>query len=77
MLQHGPLSAPHDEQGSLIFFQSAQITNDERVFRILGFIDEIVPNTEELVTISEVGLTKFLVSYGLKKSMLDSVSLAQ
>ena len=43
---------------------------------ILDFIDEIVPNTEEL-TISEVGLTKFLVSYRLKKSMLDSVSLPQ
>ena len=63
-------------QESLMFFKPAQITNDERVFRIIGFFDKILPNIEEL-TISEVGLTKFLVFCGPTKPILDSVSLAQ
>jgi len=72
----GPLAAPHAVQESLMFLKPAQMAKGERVLCIVDFIDKLVPTTDER-TISEVGLTKLLVSYGPKKPKLDSVSLAQ
>ena len=43
---------------------------------MVDFIANLVPNTEER-TISEVGFTKLLVSYGPKKPKLESISLGQ
>ncbi|KAL9978199.1 hypothetical protein ACROYT_G015693 [Oculina patagonica] len=72
----GPLMPPQAVQESLMFLKPSQANKGERVLRIIDFIDKLVPNTDEH-TISEVGSTKLLVSFGTKKPKLDSISLAQ
>ncbi|KAL9952390.1 hypothetical protein ACROYT_G039640 [Oculina patagonica] len=72
----GPLMPPQAVQESLMFLKPSQVNKGERVLRIIDFIDKLVPNTDEH-TISEVGSTKLLVSFGTKKPKLDSISLAQ
>lgn len=72
----GPLQLPQAQQESLMFLKPAHLAKGERVLRIVDYIDNIVPNTDER-TISEVGYTKLLVSYGPKKPKLESISLAQ
>ena len=72
----GPLSSPDAWQESLMYLKPAQLAKGERILPIVDLIDKIVPNIDER-TISEVGLTKLMVSYGPKKPKLDSVSLAQ
>ena len=73
----GPLSSPDAWQESLMYLKPAQLAKGERILHIVDFINKIVvPNIDER-TISEVGLTKLMVSYGPKKPKLDSVSLAQ
>ena len=72
----GPLMPPQAVQESLMFLKPSQVNKGERVLRIIDFIDKLVPNTDEH-TISEVGSTKLLVSFGTKKPKLESISLAQ
>ena len=72
----GPLLPPEAVQESLMFLKPAQVNKGERVLRIIDFIEKLVPNSEEH-TISEVGSTRLLVSFGSKKPKLESVSLAQ
>ena len=70
------LRAPQAVQESLMFLKRAQVNKGERVLHIIDFIDKLVPNSDEH-TISEVGSTRLLVSFGSKKPKLESVSLAQ
>jgi len=72
----GPLSSPDAWQESLMYLKPVQLAKGEHILRIADLINKLVPNTDER-TISEVALTKLLVSYGPKKPKLDTVSLAQ
>ena len=76
ILPDGPLQLPQAQQESLMFLKPAHLAKGERVLRIVDFIDNLVPNTDER-TISEVGFTRPIVSYGPKKPKLESISLAQ
>ena len=55
-----------------MYLKPGQLAKGERIVRIVDFIEKIDERT-----ISEVGLTKLMVSCGPKKRKLDSVSLAQ
>ena len=72
----GPLSAPQDKDVSAMFLKPAQLAKSERVLRIIDFIDKIVQSADER-TISELGTTKLVVSYGSKNPKLENVTLAQ
>lgn len=72
----GPLKLPQAQQESMMFLKPAHWAKGEDVLNIMDFIDNLFPNTDER-TISEVGFTKLLVSYGPNKPGLESISLAQ
>ena len=72
----GPLSAPQDKDMSEMFLKPAQLAKGERVLHIIDFIDKIIQSADEC-TISELGTTKLVVSYGPKKPKLENVTLAQ
>ena len=72
----GPLSAPQDKDELAMFLKPAQLAKNERVLRIIDFIDKIVQSADER-TISELGTKKLVVSYGSKKPKLENVTLAQ
>ena len=59
-----------------MFLKPAQVNKGERVLCIIDFVGKLVPNSDDH-TISEVGSTRLLVSFGSKKPKLESVSLAQ
>ena len=59
-----------------MFLKPAQVNKDERVLCIIDFVGKLVLNSDD-ITISEVGSTSLLVSFGSKKPKLESVSLAQ
>lgn len=60
------LSTPQAEQESRMFLKPAQLTKGEQVLRIIVFVDKIVSTIEDR-TLSEIGATKLVVSYGPKK----------
>lgn len=72
----GPLNPPQALQESLMFLKPTQLPKGERVLRIPDFVDKLVSHADER-TISEVGLTKLLVSYGPKKPKLENINLSQ
>lgn len=49
-----------------MFLKPAQLTKGEQVLRIIDFVDKIVSTIED-TTLSEIGATKLVVSYGPKK----------
>ena len=59
-----------------MFLRPAQLAKGETVYHIVDFVDKIVSSVEER-TLSELGSSKLVVSYGLKKPKLESVTMAQ
>ena len=60
---------------SEMFLKPAQLPKGE-VFRIVDFVDNIVPREDER-SLSDGGNTKLIVSYGPKKPKLDQVTMQQ
>lgn len=61
---------------SEMFLKPAQLPKGERIFRIVDFVDNIVPREEEK-TISDGGNTILIVSHGPKKPKLEQIILQQ
>ena len=59
-----------------MFLKPANLPKGEKVLRIIDFVDNIVPREDER-TLSDVGNTKIVVSYGVKKPSLERVTLNQ
>ena len=59
-----------------MFHRPGQLAKSEHVLHMIYFVDKLVPKSDER-TISEVGLTKLLVSYGPKKPKLENITLSQ
>lgn len=70
----GSLTLPQVAQESRMFLKPAQLAKGKRILRIVDF-DEIVSTVEDR-TLSEIGATKLVVSYGPKKPKLESVTIA-
>ena len=70
------LSTPQAEQESRMFLKPAQLTKGEQVLRIIDFVDKIVSTIKDR-TLSDIGATKLVVSYGPKKPKLENVTIAQ
>ena len=64
----GPLAS----QESAMFMKPAQLAKDEKVLRIIDFVDKIVTSTEDK-TITDLGSTKLVISSGPKKPKLQSL----
>lgn len=71
-----PLKTPQATQESLMFLKPAQLAKGEHVLHIIDFIHKLVPTSDER-TISEVGLTKLLVSYGPNKPKVENDTFSQ
>ena len=72
----GRLAKPQTAQESRMFLKPAHLAKGEEILRIVDFIDKIV-STVEYRTLSELGATKLVVSYGPKKPKLEAVTIAQ
>ena len=68
--------AANSESHSNMFLAPAAVPQGERVLRIVDFLSSIVPKESEK-TLTDVGGSRLVISYGQQRPRLESVTLSQ
>ena len=63
-------------KSSEMFLRPSSLLNDEKILRIVDFVDSIIPRDNEHL-LSSVGQAKITISYGHIRPKLESVTLVQ